>query len=93
MTRIRDLLNLGPVMEERLAAVGVATAEEMARLGAADCFQRLRTAYGRQVTLIALYAMDAAIDGVDWRALSESRKAALREAAGVAAGEPLGAEA
>ena len=92
MTRIRDLLNLGPVMEERLASVGVPTAEDMARLGAVECFHRLRFAFGRQVSLVALYAMDAAIDGADWRALSEERKAALRDAAGASAGEPLGTE-
>ncbi|MBY0422107.1 MAG: TfoX/Sxy family protein [Parvularculaceae bacterium] len=93
MTRIRDLLNLGPVMEERLAAVGVDTAEEMARIGAVECWRRLRFAHGKQVTLIALYAMDAAIDGVDWRSLGEDRKAALREEAGASEGATLGAEA
>lgn len=85
MTRIRDLLNLGPVMEDRLAAVGVTTAEDLARLGAAECWRRLRFAHGKAVTLVALYAMDAAIDGVDWRALSADRKAALRAEAGAAA--------
>ena len=79
-------------MEERLAGVGVATAEEMARLGAAECWRRLRFAHGKSVTLVALYAMDAAIDGVDWRSLTEERKTALRDEAGAAAGEPLGTE-
>ena len=90
MTRVRDLHNLGTMMEERLDAVGVACAEDLARIGVVECYRRLRFAFGAEITWNALYAMDAALEGVDWRSLSKERKAALREAA--SAGEPLGTE-
>lgn len=90
MTRIRDLHNLGVMMEERLAAVGIDCAEDLARVGVIEAYRRLRAAYAEQTSWNALYAMDAAIEGVDWRALPRERKAALREAAG--ADDPLGTE-
>jgi hypothetical protein len=90
MTRIRDLHNLGVMMEERLSEVGISCAEDLARIGIIEAFQRLRSAFGAEITWNALYAMDAALEGVDWRSLPKERKAALREAAG--AGAPLGTE-
>lgn len=90
MTRIRDLHNLGVMMEERLGAVGVVCAEDLAHVGVVECYRRLRSAFGAEITWNALYAMDAALEGVDWRTLPKERKAALRDAAG--AGEPLGTE-
>jgi hypothetical protein len=80
VTRIRDLLNLGPVMENRLAEVDITTAEQLARVGVVEAYQRLKFAFGAAITLNALYAMDAALDGLDWRDLSEDRKRELREA-------------
>lgn len=77
-------------MEARLTEIGIATAEDLARAGPVEAYQRLRAAFGAAVTLNALYAMEAAIDGVDWRTLAPERRAALRRAAG--AGEALGAE-
>ena len=82
MTRIRDLLNLGPVMESRLAEVDITTAEQLARIGVVEAYQRLKFAFGAAITLNALYAMEAAIEGLDWRELSEERKRELRRAAG-----------
>lgn len=81
MTRIRDLLNLGPVMENRLAEVDITTAEQLARIGVVEAYARLKFAFGAAITLNALYAMEAAIEGLDWRELPEERKRELREAA------------
>ncbi|MEQ1929497.1 MAG: TfoX/Sxy family DNA transformation protein [Parvularculaceae bacterium] len=85
MTRVRDLLNLGPVMENRLAEVDITTAEQLARIGVVEAYARLKFAFGAAITLNALYAMDAALDGLDWRELPEERKTELRQAAGAAA--------
>ncbi len=81
MTRIRDLFNLGPVMEGRLAEIGVTTAEQLVQLGVVEAYQRLKAAFGAAVTLNALYLMDAAIQGLDTTDLSEERKRELRAAA------------
>jgi DNA transformation protein len=80
VTRIRDLLNLGPVMENRLAEVDITTAEQLARVGVVEAYARLKFAFGAAITLNALYAMDAALDGLDWRDLPDERKQELREA-------------
>ena len=81
MTRVRDLLNLGPVMENRLAEVDITTAEQLARVGVIEAYARLKFAFGAAITLNALYAMEAALGGLDWRELSEERKRELREGA------------
>jgi DNA transformation protein len=85
VTRIRDLLNLGPVMESRLEAVGVTTAEQLARMGVVEAYRRLKAAHGPAITVSALYAMDAAIQGLDLKDLSPDRREELRLAAGAAA--------
>lgn len=85
MTRIRDLFNLGPVMENRLAEVDITTAEQLARIGVVEAYGRLKFAFGQAVSLNALYAMDAALQGLDMKDLPEERRRELREAAGVAA--------
>jgi DNA transformation protein len=70
--------NLGPVTLQRLAEVGVETEEDLRRLGAAEAWRRLRFAFGKDVTLNALYAMEAALLGCDWRALPEETRRRLR---------------
>jgi DNA transformation protein len=67
--RIPDLRNLGPATEKMLADTG-------------GCRQ-LRIRFGRDVTLNALYAMEAALRECDWRHLVPDTKARLcREASG-----------
>jgi hypothetical protein len=72
-------------MESRLAEVDIATAEQLARIGVVEAYGRLKFAFGQAISLNALYAMDAAIQGLDLKELSEDRRRELREAAGVAA--------
>ena len=74
---IRDARNLGPVTAEWLAAIGVATLADLAALGAVEAYARLRFVHGRQVTRNALFGMEAAIRGVDWRSLTPDDKARL----------------
>lgn len=85
MTRIRDLLNLGPAIETRLAEVGVTTAEHLARVGVVEAYAKLKETFGGAIGLNVLYAMDAALQGLDAKELPEERRRELREAAGVAA--------
>ena len=81
MTRtIAQLPNLGPVMAEKLGRVGVRTEADLRALGAPAAFQRLRAA-GERVSLNALYALDAALEGRHWLDTDEERKQALKAAA------------
>lgn len=81
---IAELPNLGPKMVEWLAAVGIHDESDLRRFGPVDAFLRLR-ARDPRVGLNALYAMDAALDGVHWLAVTPERKQALRAAATFAA--------
>jgi DNA transformation protein and related proteins len=79
MTRgIADLPNLGPYMERHLREIGVTNEDELRQLGAVDAYRRLKFQFGRAITLNALWALDAALAGMDWRHLGEARKAELR---------------
>jgi hypothetical protein len=55
---IAELRNLGPVTQRRLAEVGIATEAELRRVGAEEAWRRLRFAFGKDVTLNALYALE-----------------------------------
>lgn len=76
--RIEDLPNLGPYMARRLAEIEVTDEDALRALGAVEAYQRLRFMFGREMTLNALWAMEAALLGLDWRHLSEAHKQALR---------------
>lgn len=51
------------------------------QLGPIEAYRRLRFRHGRRITLNFVYALECAILGIDWRALSSARKAELKRAA------------
>ena len=73
---------IGPVTERRLIEVGVKDLGALNKLGATQAYRRLKFRFGKDVTLNALYGLEAVIRGCHWRAIPEARKAELREAAG-----------
>ncbi len=79
--RIEEMRNLGPATAKMLAEVGVHREGDLRRIGAVDAYHRLKFRFGRQVTIIALYAMEAALHGCDWRSLDPETKERLRRAA------------
>lgn len=78
---IAAMRNLGPAMARMLAEIGVFDEAGLRRLGAVEAFVRLRSTTDHHVSLNALYAMHAALQGTDWRRLDTATKAALRQAA------------
>ncbi len=75
---IEDLPNIGPFLAKRLAEVGVRTAEELRVIGAVEAYARLKFQFGQEVTLNALWGMDAALSGIHWRHLTDERKDKLK---------------
>ena len=75
---IVSLPNLGPWISKRLAEVGVHDADDLRALGAVEAYARLRFHFGREVSLNALWAIDAALSGKDWRLLPDERKTELK---------------
>ena len=78
--RIEDLPNLGPFMARKLADIGIMNEAELRTLGAVGAYWRLKFQFGNEITLNALWAMDAALSGIDWRDVSALRKRQLRAA-------------
>lgn len=75
---IEDMPNLGPYISRRLMEIGVRNEVDLRKLGAPLAFHRLRFRFGREITLSALWAMDGALLGVDWRRIPQDRKMELR---------------
>ena len=79
--RISEMRNLGPQMERWLAEIDIHGDADLRRAGAIAAWHRLRFAFGKRVTLNALFAMEAALLDCDWRALPAEVKDRLRQAA------------
>ncbi len=80
--KIEDLPNLGPYMARVLAEIDIPNAETLRETGAVTAFQRLKFHFGREFTFNALWAMDAALSGIDCRSVSKDRKQKLKNQLG-----------
>jgi len=78
--KLADLHNLGPVSAGWLNAIGVHTQADLAGLGAIEAYRILK-GHGYPATLNLVYAIEGALRGRDWRALSPTLKRTLRAAA------------
>ena len=72
---------IGPVTEKRLIAVGITDLAALRKLGAIRAYQRLKFRFGKDVTLNALYGLEAVLTGQHWRAITAARKQELQRAA------------
>ena len=79
--KIDEMRNLGPQTQRWLAEIDIHTDADLRRIGSVAAWHRLRFAFGKRVTLNALYAMEAALLGCDWRALPAEVKDRLRQEA------------
>jgi DNA transformation protein len=77
--RLRDLPNLGPRSEEWLRSVGITDVAMLAEVGPVEAYRRLLDAQIRGLSLNALWAMEGALEGVDWRLLPPERRQELRD--------------
>ena len=79
---LAGLTNIGPKTAERLRAVGVANPGDLRRVGAIEAFDRVERDFPQPTTLVLLYALEGALRGVPWTALSEEVKTDLRARVG-----------
>lgn len=70
-------------MERMLGEVDVRTDEDLRQLGSVAAYGRLKFRFGRHVTLLALYGMEAALRDCHWQAIDAETKAALKAEFGV----------
>ncbi|HEX5007558.1 MAG TPA: TfoX/Sxy family DNA transformation protein [Hyphomonadaceae bacterium] len=78
---LRAMPSLGKASAELLVDVGITTPEMLRGMGAIAAWRRLRFAHGKRVTVTWIYALEIAIQGTTWKALSEARAARLAAAA------------
>lgn len=77
MTDLTSMANIGPEMARKLRAAGIRSAEELAEAGAKEAFFQLKTLYP-QVCLVHLYALEGAIQNVEFNSLSPEQKRDLK---------------
>ncbi len=80
--RIESLPNLGPKTARMLEEVGIARVADLRAIGAVDAWRRIKFAYPKRVSLVGLYAIEAALRGCPWTSLADDVKEDLRRAAG-----------
>lgn len=79
---IAQMRNLGPAMQSWLADVDIHNAAELRQIGPVPAYQRLKFRFGKNVNILALYAMHASLLDIDWRDIDAATKAQLKSALG-----------
>ncbi|MCG7211671.1 TfoX/Sxy family protein [Paenibacillus mucilaginosus] len=73
--------NMGPKGSQWLESIGIKTREDLERVGSVEAYKRLKESIPG-VSILALYAMEAALWDLHWNALPEEIKASLQEQVG-----------
>lgn len=73
------LMNIGPATDRLLPEVGIDTIDELRRVGSVEAYLRLKTRFGRRISLNMLYALEGALTGTHWRDFDHEFKRRLRE--------------
>lgn len=77
MSELTSLKNIGKEMERKLKAVDIHSAEELKQLGSEEAFFRLKIRYP-EICLVHLYALQGAIDNVEFNQLPQKMKLKLK---------------
>lgn len=75
--------NIGKTTQAWLNEIGVFTREDIVQLGVIETWRRLKATFPKQVTVNALYSLEAAVLDIDWRAIPPERRAELRREVGL----------
>ena len=78
MSELTSMMNIGREMARKLNYVGIDSAEKLAKTGSKEAFFKLKTAYP-SVCLVHLYALEGAIQNIEYNCLSENKKSELKE--------------
>jgi DNA transformation protein and related proteins len=74
--------NLGPASTQWLAEIGIQSLDDLRTAGAIPTYRQLKEMYPERVSLNLLWALEAAVRGIDWRELTPTDKAALKQQLG-----------
>ncbi len=78
MTDLTSMRNIGKEMAAKLTAVGIDSAGKLSELGAKQAFVKLKAAYPG-VCLVHLYALEGAVQDMEFNELPEEKKKELKE--------------
>ncbi|KGL40941.1 competence protein TfoX [Listeria newyorkensis] len=76
--KISDMKNLGAVNGEKLNAVGIQSAEELRAIGTEKAYLRVKHLVDDGACLHFLYALEAAIQDIPKKELTEEKRGELR---------------
>ena len=79
MQELKDLPNVGKVLEAALRTCGIDTVDHFKSLGSREVFLRIRRQVDPGACLSMLYGIQGAIDGVRGHALPKDVKADLKQ--------------
>lgn len=77
MAELISMVNIGGEMARKLKSVGIDSPEKLAETGAKHAFFKLKELYP-QVCLVHLYALEGAIQNVEFNRLSKEQKQDLK---------------
>lgn len=77
MPELTSMMNIGKEMARKLTAVGIDSPEKLAEEGAKQAFFKVKAVFPN-VCLVHLYALEGAIEGVEYNCLSEETKQELK---------------
>jgi len=78
MSKLTAMENIGNEMERKLSSVGIDSAEKLIEAGSRQAFLKLKEVYP-QICLVHLYALEGAIQNIEFNCLSEDKKKELKE--------------
>lgn len=78
MSELVSMMNIGKEMAKKLTAVGIDSSEQLMEAGSKQAFLKLKERYP-PVCLVHLYALEGAIQNVEFNSLSEDMKKELKE--------------
>ena len=78
MAELTSMMNIGKEMARKLTAAGIDSPEKLIEAGSKEAFFRVKTVFP-QVCLVHLYALEGAIQNVEFNSLPEEKKSELKE--------------
>ena len=78
MSELTSMMNIGKEMARKLTAVGIDSSEKLIASGAKQAFFKLKEIYP-EVCLVHLYALEGAVQNMEFNRLPEDTKKELKE--------------
>ncbi len=78
MVELTSMMNIGKEMAKKLASVGIDSPQKLTLSGSKQAFLKLKERYPN-VCLVHLYALEGAVQNVEFNSLSEEKKKELKE--------------